>query len=457
VIHWQSLAFKKSASVLAVKRQSPVLRPYSAAGEFNFLRGAGVTLQRKKWEATVFVSRRKTDANTEADTTGEAAGSISSLPSSGYHRTAAELAHRNRVKVYTAGANIKWSNQQAHIGFNTVHHRLSLPFQFAVEPYERYAITGPAWSNYSIDYSYTFRNMYVYGELATDKHGNSAWLNGMLVSIAAKTDIALVYRRMSPAYRSLLGNAFTENTLPANERGLYAGISVRPVYGWQINAYADVYSFPWLKYRVDAPSGGRDYLVQVSYTPNKQVELYSRYTAEGKPVNFTNAGLPVKPVEGAMHVNWRTNLVFRASKTWSLQNRIEWVRYSLDKRDPQSGFSGLMEIAYNGDGKTLSASGRIQYFETDDYESRIYAYERDVLYSFSIPMFYKKGFRYYINTKTNVSRLMPYQCRKKYTCLLWLRWAQTIFAQQTSNGSAYDEIPGNRKSEFSMQVIITVK
>ena len=59
LIQWQSLAFRKSVDVLGLKRQSPVLRPYNSAGEFNFHRGGGITIQKGDAEATAFISYRK--------------------------------------------------------------------------------------------------------------------------------------------------------------------------------------------------------------------------------------------------------------------------------------------------------------------------------------------------------------------------------------------------------------
>jgi hypothetical protein len=56
LIQWQSLAFRKSVDILGIKRQSPVLRPYNSAGEFSFHRGAGITWQKGKIEATGFIS-----------------------------------------------------------------------------------------------------------------------------------------------------------------------------------------------------------------------------------------------------------------------------------------------------------------------------------------------------------------------------------------------------------------
>ena len=39
LIHWQSQAFRKSASVLNAKRQGDLIKPYQSVGEYNFLRG----------------------------------------------------------------------------------------------------------------------------------------------------------------------------------------------------------------------------------------------------------------------------------------------------------------------------------------------------------------------------------------------------------------------------------
>ncbi|MEI9911794.1 MAG: hypothetical protein WDO71_20365 [Bacteroidota bacterium] len=94
LIQWQSLAFKKSSDVMGIKRQSAVLRPYNSAGEFNFHRGAGITIRKGKTEATAFVSTRKVSANLAADTVSKE-DFVSSFLTSGYHRTAGEIADRN--------------------------------------------------------------------------------------------------------------------------------------------------------------------------------------------------------------------------------------------------------------------------------------------------------------------------------------------------------------------------
>ena len=83
----------------------------------------------------------------------------------------------------------------------------------------------------------------------------------------------------------------------------------------------------------------------------------------------------------------------------------------------------------------------MQYLETDSYNSRIYVYESDVLYSFSIPTFYDKGFRYYVNFHWPIKKHLH----------IWLRFAQTIFNDRINNGSGLDEIASSKKSEIKLQ------
>jgi hypothetical protein len=54
LIHWQSQAFRKSSSVINIKRQSDVLRPYHSTGEYNFHRGIAATVALKNYEGTGF-------------------------------------------------------------------------------------------------------------------------------------------------------------------------------------------------------------------------------------------------------------------------------------------------------------------------------------------------------------------------------------------------------------------
>ena len=140
--------------------------------------------------------------------------------------------------------------------------------------------------------------------------------------------------------------------------------------------------------------------------------------------------------------NWRTQVGYKINTAVTIRNRTEIVWFDKRGLAAEQGFLIYFDFLYKPLLKPFSGSIRLQYFETDGYNSRLYAYENDVLYSFSIPVFYDKGYRYYLN--------INYDFNKK--CSFWLKWAQTLYNNKTLVGSGLDEIKGAVKSEFKAQV-----
>ncbi len=438
---WQSLAFKKSSDVINIKRQLPVLRPYNSAGEINFHRGLGITIAKNNIEATAFISYRKLDGNFVPDTLGNE-DFISSLQTSGLHRTKNEVEDKGIQRQLAYGGNIAFNKTRFHIGANVVQYRFKLPITKADDPYNLYALSGKSMGNQSIDYSCTYRNFHFFGEAAVDNKMNKAFVNGLMISMDVNVDMSLLYRNIDEKYQSLYTNAFTESTFPNNEKGIYAGISIRPAAEWRLDAYADFYKFPWLKYLVDAPAVGVDYLAQLTYKPNKQLEMYARYRTESKSKNYNPDGNITAPVIPKPRQNFRGHVNYKINPAVTFRSRIELVWFDRKGGGAQSGFLSFVDILFKPMMKKYSGNVRLQYFETEGYDSRLYAYENDVLYSFSIPVFYDKGYRYYLNANYDFSKKLS----------LWLRWAQTIYKNKTTVGTGLDEIQGNKKTEVKLQL-----
>lgn len=440
LIQWQGLAFKKSVEVMGIKRQSAVLRPYNSAGEFYFHRGAGITIKKGKIETTAFVSFRKLGGNFVADTVNSE-DFISSFLTSGYHRTLSENENRNNLTQTAFGGNILYRSTRWQVGLNGIYYNFSLPIQKRNEPYNLFAISGKQWYNFSIDYSFTYKNFHFFGEGAADKNFNKAFINGLLISVDSRVDVSIVQRTIQKGYQSINGNAFTENTYPTNETGFYTGVTIRPAIGWKFDLYGDIYKFPWLKYLVDAPSHGKDFLVQLTYTPDKKVEIYTRFRNETKQSNQSDNLTVTNFLATIPKQSWRTQLMFKLNSSVALRNRIELLWYDKKGKNNENGFLTFFDIIYKPMLNPFSGIVRLQYFETGGYNSRIYAYENDVLYSYSIPSFSDKGFRYYTTINFDLTRKISF----------WLRWAQTIYKNRNTVGSGLDEIQGNKRSEFKLQ------
>lgn len=444
LVHWQGQAFGKSAEVINIKRQSAPLQPYSSAGEYYFNRGAGMTVQKGRIEATAFASYRKLSGNRVKDSaSGEEV--VTSLQSSGYHRTSLEIEDRNHVGLLAVGGAVALKGRGFSLGMNGVHHQWDKAVQKREEAYNLYAIRGKEWSNYSLDYSATFRNVHLYGEAAVNQRFSKAFVQGMLLSVHAKADVSLLYRRIDASYQSFFGRAFTENTMPTNEQGLYMGISLRPHTLYKIDAYADFYRFPWLKYRVDAPSAGRDYSVQLTYCPHKRLEAYIRYRNEQKSRNGFGADSVLYAVWPASRQVGRLHGAYAFSSRFELRVRTDGVFYRPGTSQSERGYSAYLEGVYRK-GSRFSANLRLHYFSADTYNSRIYAYESDLLYHYYIPAFYDKGLRYYVRLNWDAGKRLSF----------WLRWAQTIYNAKKIIGSGLDQIEGDRRSEVRLQVRLTI-
>lgn len=438
---WQSLAFTKSADVISIKRESEIIRPYHAAGEINFHRGLAITMAGKKTALTVFGSYRKIDANFVADTSQNSNDLVTSLQTSGYHRTKSEADDKGVQRQVTFGGNLSYQYKNLRLGMNVISYSFKLPLVRPAVPYNLYALSGKAFGNYSVDYSYTFKNLHVFGEAALSSAKRTAFITGLVMSASSRVDLSFLYRNISSAYQSLYTSAFTENTLPNNEKGIYAGVSIRPGVLFRIDAYADFYSFPWLKYRVNALSGGSDYLLQLSYKPNKRVDIYSRFQTGSKLINANAGILTLTPVTIQQKANWRTQIIYKINTNLTLRSRTEIAWFNPRQQDNEQGFLILFDFIYKPQLKPYSANLRLQYFDTEGYSSRIYAYENDVLYSFSTPVFYNKGYRYYINISYEINKRLAF----------WIKWSQALYTHKNLIGSGLDEIAGNKKSEVKLQ------
>jgi len=450
LIKWQSMAFTKSAGVMAVKRQGPAIKPYHSAGEFNLHRGIAISLQKKNWSSSEFVSLRYLSTNRDFDTVNTEI--ISSFENSGYHRTPSENADRNNTREILFGGNLKWSDRSLELGANFVHYNFSTPIQKRDLPYNLYALTGNRWLNASIDYSLTIRNMHIFGEMAMDKRRSFAWINGALVSLTKDLSCSMLFRNIQKAYQSLYSNAFTEGSSPNNELGCYFGIALTPLHGWNFNAYYDIFKFPWLRYRVDAPSAGNDWLIQVGYQPSKETSLTFQYRNSCKQINDSSNN-ETHAIVPSRRINMRMQIIMSFDRNKiSFHHRTEFAVYKVDGQNNQHGMLSYIELFCNPPRKPYRFSLRTQYFESESYDARIYAFEQDLPNSFSLPQFYDKGFRYYFNARMRIKQPIHINA-KKTQCEISCRWAQTLFSGKTLIGAGLDELKGSKRSEIKFQCV----
>ncbi|NOG57205.1 MAG: hypothetical protein HND54_05675 [Bacteroidetes bacterium] len=439
---WSGLAFGRSPNIFTLKRNAPGLRPYTSVQEDLFLRGAGVTLNFKKIDLTIFHSDHKVDANIVGIDSLSNEVIISSLSEDGFHRTPGELEDKNVIRNINTGAHLQFKHRNLFLGATAVNNKIDGSFRPQSRVYNQFSALDNDNSNFGIDYNYLFKNVNFFGEFSKSEDGGTAFTNGVLVVLDPKLSLAVQHRRFEKDFKPIQSNAIGESSTNSNEDGTFMGINATPHKHFNISAFADRFSFGWLRFQTDAPTQGNRYLLEVNYKPSKKLETYFRYRQRTRGRNTDEETVGLNELVTETLRNYRFHFSYKVTKSIHIKSRVEFSKYKLGNNSDEHGFLIYQDLNYKQLSFPVSFSIRYAIFETDSYNSRIYAYENDVLYAFSIPAFSGRGSRFYAVAKYHIRRGVD----------LWLRYSQTYYADRFVIGSGKDQINGNLKSEIKAQL-----
>ncbi len=433
----------KSSQVMNVKNRTRILRPYTSVSEFNFLRGAAVDFKiASNLDLLVFGSYQKRDANFFLDTINDNVLRLyTSVPSDGFHRNENEIRKENQLDFTDAGASLRYRFGRLKVNGNFMYSSFGNEFNTDPSLYQLFSVLQQTYINGSLDYSYIWRNINLFGETSSDRQGDMATVNGAIIGLDKNLEMAVVYRNISRAYQSLYSNSFTESSTSINEEGIYVSALLRLSKKMEIQGYADFFRHPWLRFRIDSPSFGREYYLKFLYHQKRKSDTYIQYFFEQKEQNLTEESVKTTRVVPTIRHRLRFHNSYKLNPSFEIRNRVEFSFF--EKADALSrGFMLYQDLIYRPKELPISAIVRYAIFDTDDFDSRIYAYENDLLYEFSIPAYANRGFRTYFNLRYRVNRNITAEARISRT---YLNDRETI-------GSGNQEINGNTRTDFKAQL-----
>lgn len=422
---------RKGAWVTGVRKADRTLRPYTAAGEFNFFRGlSGLFRLKPNVQLAVFYSNRKKDANS-GQSMIQGTEVITGFQESGNHRSPSELEDEKRVKEQMAGGSVRHRWKSGHFAFNLVSSRYDKYFKKKTSAYTAYAFAGRTLTQASLDWSIKYKNFNMFSETACSSPSGIAHVSGIQAGLDKRLDLALVYRRYDKKYTSFYANAFGEYGDPVNEQGLYAGLEFIPAPRWKINAYWDFWRRPWYSYQADGPSSGNEQLVRLHYGVRHKVEAYLQFRFKRSQENG-EGNYALKPLVDRAQTQIRVHLNLFHGKGLETRSRLEFNRNQRSGEEASLGFLVFQDLLYQPIQSAFSFTARICFFSTRDYDSRIYAYENDLLYNFSVPAFSGKGFRAYWNQRWALSKRLMLEGRWACTLKLLSPGSKTDFSGNES-------------------------
>ncbi|MCA1762596.1 MAG: hypothetical protein LC664_06360 [Flavobacteriales bacterium] len=447
---WSGLGFNRKGSfTVSTAQLGRGIGPYTSINENLFLRGSAVTLTHGNFDVSAFYSGKRIDGNVseiEADSTDfeQAATVITSFQESGFHRTRNEVEDKNAIFQEHFGGNISYNTERFHVGVTAAHMRLDGAINRRLAEYSQFRFNGTENTVIGGDYLWKIRNFTFFGETTRSANGAWATLNGLNIDMNARLSVNITQRNYDRDFQSVASVGFGEGSLIENESGVYFGVEFRPFKRWKLNAYADHFKFPWLRFQTDAPSSGYDLLAQLEYQPRGSTSIYFRYRDKFKPINTREEVEGVDYLVDQSRRNFRLNASYRASRQVRFRSRIEYTRYNRGAEPLSEGFMVYQDVIYNFKESPLRLTFRYALFDSDTYDARLYAYENDVLYSFSIPAYNGRGSRVYAILKYRIGRWAN----------IWLRWAQFYYTDRNEVGTGREAIAGNTRTEVKAQLQI---
>ncbi|MGW8122085.1 helix-hairpin-helix domain-containing protein [Roseivirga echinicomitans] len=433
---------KGSETVNAANRVTLGIKPYTSVLEGGFLRGAAASYElNKKLTSTVFLSHLNQDANIKtAGNTDEFEEYFSSVQLTGMHRTPSELSNKKQVAETVMGMNLNFRpNDRAEAGFTANSNHFSVPILRGNQPYNQFEFKGQSNFNLSLYGKYQWQHFFLFGESAISKSGGLGAVGGFTTSLAPRVQFAMVLRSYQQNFHSFRGTSFSEGSRNINEKGVFWGIKFTLNRKFFLTAYYDSFHFPWLRFGVDAPSSGNDYLLRLNYNPGSQIKLYAQIRRKVKDTNVSSETSNNNHVLPGIKNQYLLNLDYSSGASLSFKSRVQFSEYSL-QNTKTNGYAFIQDAVYkNGD---WTFSGRMALFDTEGGQNKQYAYERDVLYAFSIPAYSGRGIRNYL--------LVQYKAFRKMD--LWARIAKTTYYDRDEIGTGLETINGNKRTEIKFQV-----
>ena len=457
---WSGMSFGKAGAGSSVMKQGRGITPKGSASEYAFMRGAAVTLGGGPFSGTIFYSNRLVDANVSVtDTLDDEAEFVSSLQETGYHRTIGELQDRHAIRQQVVGGHLTYAVAHFEVGYTAHHTWLNVPLELRPSHYNQFYFQGDQLTNQGLDFKYVKGKYAVFGEVAMSMNYDStalrpfdglkaqgpafAGLVGLTVKPAGYLNFTIMFRDYGKAYQNLYSNAFGEGSRNQGQRGIYLGMEVAPAPYWNLLAYVDQFQFTWLTSQVNAPSRGHDYYLRVSHSFNKRTQAYLQFRSKTKMKNSTDAFVyshyPIFYTKNAV----RFNINYQIGWDIHCTNKAEYAHYRNDDGSNEHGYFLCQDIAYKPENKPYSLTFRYAIFDAKDYNARIYAYENDVLYSFSVPALYGKGMRVYLLGKMKLFNALT----------LYARIGRTIYSDRDEVGSGLTLIEGNHKTDVKTEII----
>lgn len=423
----------------SLQRPTTTFKAHTSTNESRYFRGIAASFTHSSFTILGYVSYRKLDGRFSS----QSADTIRTLLTTGLHRTFSELYARRTLGCLTSGVSVSYNRSH----FALTAHAIYTHYNRVVSPqqriYSKYYFRGQDAFASSLSYYYLLRKIIVTGEWAIDGWGRMSVENALSYKPFRTLAFSLQQRHFSPRFISINGRAMQQGNRVANEQGVMLSTRYCPVSRLELNAYIDGFRFPQPTFNAYFNgTHGVEAMLQSTYGCSNSCKLLLRYQVKQKQYNYT--------YKKQRLIENRVMQRLRLASLWTHRAYDCTLQADASYTRRQSGTQhwGAMLSVRGGYKalKNLQVKGLLGFFFTDDYESRLYVYEPQLLHAAAFTSFSDKGWRCVMLTN--------WQCAN--SLVLSLRFSTLNYFNRNSISSGTEQIKSAWKNDLSLQVRWTI-
>jgi hypothetical protein len=378
---------------------SDEIKGYTSTEENRFFRGVAASFSAKELDLSVFFSDKHADATitSSTDTTNEYIGNFYL---SGVHNTPSLLKKKDSVSELAYGLALSYNHNNFKAGIVWSQIRFSLPINLPInDPEKVFDFAGNRNNLYSFYYNCFIKKILLFGELSVSDLSKYAVIQGMSFRPSDRLTINFLFRDYNSGYKTFFGSGPGSGSNTSNEMGFLGNFTFEAARNLFISGGYDIQYFPWLKYRCSAPSQGVRRELKIRFIPSEKLVIESSYSYR----------LSMQDTDAEQGIPNQVNNVTRSLRTsarYSINSNLTFgtrVDYKIVNPSGNIGYVLLQDINYTFRRVPVTLWIRYCIFNTDSWSSRVYTYENDLLYSFSIPALAGTGSRMYVMAKWRIS------------------------------------------------------
>lgn len=361
---------------------------------------------------------------------------VVSLYKTGLFRTATEINKKDKLNEKSISLITSLNTRNSFLGFSFLY----LNYSKELNTKSSNVFSGKTGMLKSIFASYNSGNLSFYSEFSMDANNNIAFRTGTNYSFDF-IDFAIQYREYSKDFRSPFAQNFGEQSVAANEKGIYTGIEIKSFKNLLVSSYIDIYKSISRTYQIELPISGLDLLFLIQYQLNDKTSLTFKFRNEVRTDAIRDSINMLQILYDKNKVQARFQFDYQFSSKLRISQKYEYCFVDFQgNKSNENGNIIKTEISYKLF-NTLRISTDYTLFNTDTYESAIWVLESNMPGEYRSPAYYGKGNKLAVVLSINVFDISN----------IYFIYYYTYKNKVRSIGSGLDEIKSNKINSINLQ------